>query len=73
VGIEEFLFERLQGLIIQMKLDLECPTCHPLALVQEVNNLIEDGIKVHLGPSYPCGGDAGPKAAHGQTKEEHML
>src|SRR2546427_558759 len=37
--------------------------------MEEVDDVIKDGVKVHLGPSYPCGGDAGPTAARGQARE----
>ena len=47
MGIEEFVFERLQGLFIQVELDLEGPVRHTLALTQEVHDLIEDGVEVH--------------------------
>jgi hypothetical protein len=51
LAVDEFLLERLQRLIIELKLHLERPVRHPLALTEEVNNLIEDGIQVHLLPS----------------------
>src|SRR5262245_44696030 len=37
-----------------MKLHLECPVRHALPVTEEVNGLIEYGVKVHLGASiYP--------------------
>jgi hypothetical protein len=68
--VEEFVFEILEGGIIELKLPLECPVRHTLPLTEEVDDVIEDGIKVHLGPSCPCGDDAEPAAAHGQVRAD---
>src|SRR5215475_2613705 len=69
LGLNEFLFEGVEGVIIQLKLDLECPICHALTLTEEGNQLIEDRVKIHRTPSCPCGGPYGPAAAHGQQRE----
>jgi len=41
LGLDEFVLERFEGLLIQMKLHLECPICHALPVTKEVNNLIK--------------------------------
>src|SRR5712691_11105076 len=69
LGLNEFLFEGFEGVVIQLELDLERPICHALPLTEDGNHLIEDGVKVHRTPSYTCGGKYGPTAAHGQTRE----
>ena len=46
--VEEFVFEILEGGVIELKLSLECPVRHTLALAQEVHHVIKEGIKVHL-------------------------
>jgi hypothetical protein len=46
--VEEFVLEILEGGIIELKLPLECPVRHTLALTEEVDDLIEEGIKVHM-------------------------
>jgi hypothetical protein len=48
MGVEEFVLEILEGGIIELKLPLECPVRHTLTLTEEVDDLIEEGIKVHL-------------------------
>jgi len=48
MGVEEFVLEILEGGIIELKLPLECPVRHTLALTEQVDDLIEEGIKVHL-------------------------
>jgi hypothetical protein len=45
--IEEFILEIIEGLLIQVKLALECPIRHTLALAQEIDNMIDKGVKVH--------------------------
>jgi hypothetical protein len=47
VRVQEFVLQIVQGLLIQLKLALECPIRHPLTLAQEIDDLIEEGIKVH--------------------------
>src|SRR5215813_2615463 len=46
--VEEFVLEILEGSIIELKLPLQRSICHTLALAQEVNHVIKEGIKVHL-------------------------
>ena len=46
--VEEFVLEILEGGIIELKLPLQRSICHTLALAQEVNHVIKEGIKVHL-------------------------
>jgi hypothetical protein len=48
LAVDEFLLERLQGLVIEVKLRLEGPVRHTLALTEEVDNMIKEGVKVHL-------------------------
>ncbi len=50
LGLDEFLFEGFEGLLIQVELDLQCPVCHALPLTEQGNHLIEDGVKVHRDP-----------------------
>jgi len=47
VGVEEFGGEIGEGLIVQLKLTLECPVRDPAALAEEHQDLIEHGIEVH--------------------------
>ena len=68
LGLNEFLFEGVEGVVLQLELDLERPIRHALTLTEEGNHLIEDRVKVHRAPSYTCGGKYGPTAAHGQTR-----
>jgi hypothetical protein len=68
VGIEEFVLEIVEGVLVEVKLTLECPVRHALPLTEEVNNLIKDGVKVHRRPCSPCGSDTGLTAAHGPVR-----
>ena len=52
VGIEEFGGEIGEGLIVQLKLTLQCPVRDPAALAEEHQNLIEHGIEVHCHSSF---------------------
>src|SRR5262249_39819303 len=45
--VEEFILEIIEGLLIQVKLALERPIRHTLALAQEIDNVIEEGVEVH--------------------------
>jgi hypothetical protein len=45
--VEEFVLEIIKGLLIQVKLALERPIRHTLALAQEIDNVIEEGVEVH--------------------------
>src|SRR5262249_55933084 len=69
LGLNEFLFEDFEGVVLQLELDLERPIRHALTLTEEGNHLIEDRVKVHRTPSCTGGGQYGPTAAHGQTRE----
>jgi hypothetical protein len=54
LAVDEFLPERLQGLVVEVKVHFERPIRHTLALAEEVYHLIEEGVKIHwaasLGP-----------------------
>src|SRR5439155_21265371 len=50
LGLNEFLFEGFEGVVIQLELDLECTIRHMLTLTEDGNHLIEDGVKVHWVP-----------------------
>src|SRR5262245_53982961 len=50
LGLDEFLFEGFEGLLIQVELELQCPVGHALPLTEQGNHLIEDGVKVHRDP-----------------------
>ena len=69
LGLNEFLFEGFESVVLQLELDLERPIRHALTLTEEGNHLIEDSVKVHRTPSCADGGQYGPTAAHGQTRE----
>src|SRR5262249_47787441 len=69
LGLNEFIFEGFEGVVIQLELDLERPIRHALTLTEEGNHLIEDSVKVHWTPSCPYGGQYGPTAAHSQQQE----
>ena len=57
MGVEEFGGEIRERVIVQRKLALEGTIRDALALPEERDNLIQDGIKVHARPSL-VGGDA---------------
>src|SRR5262249_17455974 len=63
-GVDEFVLDCLQGFIIQMELDLERSICNALALAEEIDDLIEDGVKAHLALCSTWAGDGGPRAGH---------
>ena len=50
--VHEFVLQIVQDLLIQLKLALKYPICHPLTLAQEIDDLIEEGVKVHA--RFPC-------------------
>ena len=50
LGLDEFLFENFESLLIQVELDFQCPVCHTLPLTEQSNHLIEDGVKIHRDP-----------------------
>jgi hypothetical protein len=50
LGVDEFGFEIFQVSVIEAKLPLQCPVRHALTLAEEVNNLIENRVKVHWHP-----------------------
>jgi hypothetical protein len=66
----ELNLQILQVVIIELKLAFKCSIRDPLALAQEIHDLIKDSIKVHLGPSCPYEGAVGPTAGHGQARED---
>jgi hypothetical protein len=45
--VEELVLKIIEGLLIQVKLALERPICHTLALAQEIDNAIEECVEVH--------------------------
>jgi hypothetical protein len=47
VGIEEFVFQVVEGVVIQLKLSLERPIGHTTPLAQQGHHLIQDCDKVH--------------------------
>ena len=53
MGIEEFVFQIVQGVVIQLKLSLEGPIGHAAPLAQQRDHLIQDRDKVHPAPSLP--------------------
>ena len=53
LGLNEFLFQGFEGVVLQLELDLERPIRHALTLTEEGNHLIEDRVKVHARPSLP--------------------
>ena len=53
MGIEEFLGEIVQGVVIQLKLPLEGPIGHAAPLAQQRDHLIHDRDKVHSVSSLP--------------------
>jgi hypothetical protein len=66
--VDEFGFEILQVSVIEAKLPLQCPVRYTLPLAEEVNNLIEESVKVHLVPSCLCRGESRPTTAHPQER-----
>jgi hypothetical protein len=56
LAFDEFDLHILQERVIELKLALEGPICHTLALAQKVHNLIEDCVEVHLVPSSTVSG-----------------
>jgi len=53
MGVEEFSGKIRQGIIIQRELALEGTIRNALALLEEHDDLIQDGIKVHARLSLP--------------------
>jgi hypothetical protein len=51
VDLDQFLFEGVQGLVIQVKLEPQRPIGDPATLGEEVLDLIEHIIEVHYRPS----------------------
>ena len=47
LGVDEFVLERLEGLVIQLELELEDAIGHPAALAQQLLDLLQHLIKVH--------------------------
>jgi hypothetical protein len=70
LGLDEFVLERFERLVIQLELDLERAIRHPLALTEQVYHLIQDGIQVHVEPSNLSGGAVGPMMGHDQVRED---
>jgi hypothetical protein len=53
LGIEEFVLEGLQGIVVQAELHFERPIGHTTPLAQEGDHLIHHRDKVHPVPSLP--------------------
>jgi hypothetical protein len=53
MGIEEFVCEIVQSIVVELKLPLEGAIGHAAPLAQESNHLIHDRDKVHPVPSLP--------------------
>src|SRR5207245_8672848 len=51
LGLEEFIFQGLQGLVVQLELHLERAVRHPTAPAEEVHHLVEYLVEVHHHPS----------------------
>src|SRR6516225_11485363 len=51
LGLEELIFQRLQGLIVQLELHLERAVRHPAATAEKVHHLVQYLVKVHHRPS----------------------
>jgi hypothetical protein len=47
VGIEEFVLEIGEGVLIELKFALECPIGHATPPPQEVHHLVQDLIEPH--------------------------
>jgi hypothetical protein len=47
VDLDQFLFEGLQGLVIQVKLDLQRPIGDPATLAKEILDLVQYVIEIH--------------------------
>jgi hypothetical protein len=66
--LDEFGFEIAEESLIQAELPLQRPIRDALPVAQQVNNLIENCVKVHAPPSYASGGDCSSSAApHGEA------
>jgi hypothetical protein len=51
LGVNKFVLERLDGLIVQLELQLQGPIGHTATLLQKGEDLRDHGIKVHYRPS----------------------
>jgi hypothetical protein len=61
VGVEQFLLQRVERLVLEMELELERPIRHTLTLTEEGNHLIEDGVKVHRASPAQTEGNTHPR------------
>ena len=50
LGLEEFILQGLQGLIVQRELQLERTVRYPAATSEEIHNLVEHVVKIHHPP-----------------------
>ena len=53
MALNEFVLHILQGRLIELELPLEGAIRHALALTEERDDLIQNGIKVHARLSLP--------------------
>src|SRR6516162_2899517 len=51
LGLKEFIFQRVQDLIVQLELHLERAVRHPAATVEKVHHLVKYLVEVHHCPS----------------------
>jgi hypothetical protein len=58
--IEEFIFEGLKGVVVQVKLHLECPIGHTSPALQHGQRLVKNLLKGHHQPSVCATGHREP-------------
>src|SRR5262249_10391150 len=58
LGIDEFFFEILKVVIVEVKLTLQSPIGHTSSTAEDVYNLVEDGIEIHYRPSSSSSNNA---------------
>jgi hypothetical protein len=51
LGVDEFVLERLDRVIVHLELQLQGPIGHTPTVPQQGENLLDHGIKVHHRPS----------------------
>jgi hypothetical protein len=53
VGVEEFVLEDSQLLVVEVELELQRVIRHPATPLEKSHDLVEDVIQVHPSPSLP--------------------